>query len=353
MNSSPSISLLAALTLLGAACGPLPGDQDAALRQGKHASDHTSGQPVEISEAQLAAFPALPQDFHTETSRRPELIELGRQLYFDPRLSSDDSISCNSCHGLDRFGVDGEATSPGVGGTRGDRNSPTVFMAAGHSRQFWDGRDADVEAQAKGPILNPIEMAMPSAAAVEAKLRQIEGYVAGFSAAFPDADQPVTYDNLATAIGSFERGLVTPAPWDRFVNGWSDALDEQQKRGFATFNKVGCQTCHSGALFGGQLNQKLGLLRPWPNSHDRGIGALANDSALDGHFKVPSLRNITRTGPYLHDGSITELDEVVRMMAKHQLDRELTHQQVRDIVAFLGALEGEADAEYIRKPTLP
>lgn len=356
MRSQPTFTAVClglGLALTSAACDhmPLPGAQSAALRDGRHApKDQTH---MALHESETAAFPALPEHYHQDGDPSAALVDLGRQLYFDKRLSSDNTVSCNSCHALDRFGVDGEATSPGVGGLRGDRNSPSVFMAAGHVTQFWDGREPDVEAQAKGPILNPIEMAMPNAAAVEAKLQNIEGYVAGFAAAFPDQDQPVTYDNLATAIGAFERGLVSPGAWDRYVAGDTTALTEQQIRGFRTFNKVGCQTCHNGPLFGGQLNQKLGLLRPYPNAHDRGVGGLNDDAALDGFFKVPSLRNITRTGPYLHDGSISDLGEMVRLMARHQLDRELTKQQLADLVAFLGALEGHVDADYIREPALP
>lgn len=308
---------------------------------------------IRLTETDLAGFTALPAHFHAGEVPSSEVIDLGRKLYFDPRLSADDTVSCNSCHALDRFGVDGEATSPGVNGTRGDRNSPTVFHAAGHLAQFWDGREPDVEAQAKGPILNPVEMAMPDAASVEAKLNTIQAYVDAFAAAFPNDPKPLNYDNLGIAIGAFERGLVAPARWDRFLAGDRNALTQQEKRGFLAFKKAGCQACHNGALLGGGMYQKLGLIRPYPNLHDRGRGSLLNDPAQDGVFKVPSLRNITKTGPYLHDGSIEDLAQVVELMAHYQADRTLTHQQIEDIVAFLGALEGTIDPEYTAKPALP
>ena len=345
MNKTP----LLLATLLLAACGDAPAPASGA--QASHGKPKP--EPVSIPDSMLAAYGPLPAHYHGEVEPSQAMIDLGRQLYFDPRLSSDDTVSCNSCHDLANFGVDSEPTSPGVGGARGGRNSPTVYMAAGHISQFWDGREPDVEAQAKGPILNPIEMAMPSAEAVEAKLASIEGYVTAFNAAFPESNPSLSYDNLATAIGAFERGLVTPAAWDRFLAGNENALTEQQRRGFLAFNKTGCQTCHMGPLFGGNMSQKLGLLRPWPGNEDMGIGALTGNEAQNEFFKVPSLRNITRTGPYLHDGSIIDLSEVVRMMAKYQLDKELTSRDLADIVAFLGALEGEIDSAYTAAPSLP
>lgn len=346
-----SLLTLPALLLFGSCGDSAPSDPSTAQMHGPTSADSTAA--VEIPSGLLAAFSPLPEHYHANGVPSSALIDLGRQLYYDPRLSSDNSVSCNTCHDLARFGVDGEPTSPGVGGGRGTRNSPTVYMAAGHLSQFWDGREPHVEAQAKGPILNPIEMAMPDAADVETKLAAIEGYVEAFASAFPGQAQPLNYDNLAIAIGSFERGLITPAPWDDFLAGNKQALTEAEKRGFLAFTKTGCQTCHMGPLLGGQMNQKLGLMRPWPNLTDQGIGDLTGNEAQNGYFKVPSLRNITQTGPYLHDGSVVDLGEMVRLMAKYQLDKELTNREVDDIVAFLGALEGKLDETYIAKPALP
>ena len=176
-------------------------------------------------------FKALPADMAAPDKPRNEaIVDLGRMLYYDTRLSKNHDISCNSCHQLDNFGVDNEATSPGHKGARGDRNSPTSYNAALHIAQFWDGRAEDVEAQAKGPVLAPPEMAMPSEEAVVAVLNSIPGYVDAFKAAFPDAEDPVTYDNMAVAIGAFERGLVTPAPVDAYFAGDESALTDAQKK---------------------------------------------------------------------------------------------------------------------------
>lgn len=278
------------------------------------------------------------------------LVDLGRMLYFDPRLSLDDTVACNSCHLLDGFGVDNKPVSTGVGGKTGDRNSPTVYFAAAHLAQFWDGREPDVEAQAKGPILNPVEMAMPSGDAVVAKLQAIPGYVAAFEAAFPG--QPMNYDQVGTAIGAFERQLVTRGRWDEFLGGKDDALTAQEQAGLKTFLETGCTGCHNGVALGGTSFQKLGLVQPY-ETKDQGRKAATNQDADAFFFKVPTLRNVTRTGPYLHDGSVADLGEMVRIMARVQLGRELDDQQVADMMAFLGALEGQPDKAYVQAPTLP
>jgi cytochrome c peroxidase len=274
-------------------------------------------------------------------------------LYFEPRLSASQQISCNSCHMLDKFGVDNEPTSPGHKGQRGGRNSPTVYNAAGHTAQFWDGRAATVEDQAKGPILNPIEMAMPDAATVLKTLKSIPGYEPLFKAAFPDDKDPITYDNLAKAIGAFERQLTTPSRWDKYLAGDEGALTDLEKAGFAKFAQLGCPTCHNGANVGGHLYQKLGLVKPWPDDSDLGRYEVTKNDSDKMFFRVPSLRNIDKTGPYFHKGQLSTLEETVRKMAWHQLGQELKDQDVAQLVAFLKALTGEVPAEYIAKPELP
>ena len=297
-----------------------------------------------------AVFGELPKEVASPTNPVTEAkITLGRLLYYDERLSLADDISCNSCHLLDRFGVDGEPTSPGHQGQRGGRNSPTVYNAALHGSQFWDGREPDVEAQAKGPILNPIEMAMPSEAAVISKLRGITGYAPLFAAAFPGDADALSYDNLANAIGAFERRLLTPGPFDAFLAGNDAALDDAQRRGLAAFLETGCTTCHLGPALGGGMFQKLGLVHPY-ETEDTGRMQVTGNAADKHFFKVPSLRNIAKTGPWFHDGSLTDLSEVVRLMAWHQLGRELDAATITDIAAFLGALTGEVDAAYIAEP---
>jgi cytochrome c peroxidase len=288
----------------------------------------------------------------TVTDAERPLLDLGRALYFDPRLSKDDTISCNSCHQLDRFGVDGEPTSPGIGGKRGGRNSPTSLNAFGHLAQFWDGRAPDVEAQAKGPVLNPGEMAMPSEAAVEKKLSGIQGYVDLFAKAFPGETKPITYDNMAKAIGAFERKLSTPSKLDRYLGGQTDALTAEEVKGMETFVATGCTACHSGPLLGGQSYMKLGMVEPY-ETNDLGRYEVTKNEADKYVFKVPSLRNVAKTGPYFHDGSVATLEDAVTKMAKHQLGKTLSDADRTSIVTFLGALTGEVDAAYTAKPTLP
>jgi len=280
-------------------------------------------------------------------------IALGRMLYFDKRLSKNRDLSCNSCHRLDAYGVDGQATSLGDTGQRGGRNSPTVYNAAGYFAQFWDGRAADVEQQAKGPILNPIEMAMPSPEAVVARLKGIPGYREAFSKAFPGAADPITYDAVGEAIGAFERKLVTPSRWDNYLRGDKTALHDDELEGLKVFTNVGCMVCHTGEFLGGTSYQRVGAVEPWPNQDDPGRASVTKSAADRMMFKVPTLRNIAKTAPYFHDGSAKTLDQAVRKMGKHQLGLELSDNEVTSIVAWLGSLTGELPKAYIAEPALP
>jgi cytochrome c peroxidase len=314
--------------------------------------------PPESDVAQLVSqagtiFGVLPESVpNPDNPISREKIDLGRMLYYDARLSKNHDISCNSCHQLDRFGVDGEPTSPGHRGQRGDRNSPTVYNAALHVAQFWDGREPDVEAQAKGPVLNPIEMAAPSAEAVVAVLNSIPGYVTAFGEAFPDDADPVSYDNMARAIGAFERRLTTPGRFDRFLAGDVDALSKDEQRGLQTFIGKGCVSCHMGPAVGGTLYRKIGFVIPY-ETEDPGRENVTGEESDRHVFKVPSLRNVARTGPWFHDGSIGRLSEAVRLMGHHQLGVELDYKEVADIVAFLNSLTGVVDKAYVAKPSLP
>ena len=278
-------------------------------------------------------------------------IDLGRMLFFDPRLSRERDVSCNTCHELDHYGVDGKSRSVGTGGTLGRRNAPTVFHAAGAIANFWDGRAADVEAQATSPILGD-EMDMPSAAAVERTLRALPGYVDAFRAAFP-ADDAITLADAGRALGAFERGLVTPSRWDRYLAGDRAALTRSEITGLKTFSDAGCITCHTGELVGGSMFQKVGVAAPWPSQSDRGrvqVTQLADDDMV---FRVPSLRDVARTGPYFHDGSVANLADAVRLMARYQVGEELSDDDVAAIVAWLGTLTGELPTTYIARPELP
>ncbi len=281
-------------------------------------------------------FEPLPASIIDE-KKNAALITLGKKLYSDTRLSVNDTISCNSCHQLNNFGVDGQPTSPGHEGKRGGRNSPTTLNAALHIAQFWDGRAKDVEEQALGPILNPIEMGMPSEAAVVDKLKKIDEYKPMFAEAFKDEKDPIQYKNIGKAIGAFERTLLTPSRFDDFLNGDEKALNDAEKRGLQKFVHMGCANCHNGVALGGNSYKKIGLVEPYETS-DMGRFAVTGLETDKKVFKVPSLRNITKTGPYFHDGSVKTLDQAIEEMAEHQLGRKVGPGFIEDVKAFLGSL---------------
>ncbi|PSJ18297.1 cytochrome-c peroxidase [Nitrosomonas supralitoralis] len=284
-------------------------------------------------------FEPLPASIIDE-KKNAALIALGKKLYLDPRLSVNNTISCNSCHQLNNFGVDSQPTSPGHEGKRGGRNSPTTLNAALHIAQFWDGRAKDVEEQALGPILNPIEMGMAKDVDVVGKLKKIDEYKTMFAEAFKDEKDPILYVNIGKAIGAFERTLLTPSRFDDFLKGDENALNDTEKRGLQKFISMGCANCHNGVAIGGNSYKKIGLVVPY-ETKDLGrfeITGLETDKKV---FKVPSLRNITKTGPYFHDGSVATLDEAIEEMAEHQLGRKVEPEFVADVKAFLGSLTGK------------
>jgi len=342
--------LLAFVVGCGTQPATTPADKDGATSQ---ATDKAKETPKPKGPKYANLFKPLPDTMDSDKNpASEEKIALGRMLYYDKRLSKNHDISCNSCHQLDKFGVDGEKTSPGHKGERGDRNSPTVYNAALQLAQFWDGRSPDVEDQAKGPVLNPVEMAMPSEDYVLQVLKSMPGYVDAFKAAFPGDADPVTYDNFGLAVGAFERRLVTPAPFDAYVKGDEDALTPAQVEGLDAFIQAGCISCHMGEGLGGTMYRKLGLIVPY-KTEDIGRMKVTSKAIDKNVFKVPVLRNVTKTGPYLHDGSIASLEEVVKIMGKNQLNKDLTDAQITQIVTFLDALTGEAPAELIAEPELP
>jgi cytochrome c peroxidase len=303
----------------------------------------------------LVSFQRLPARFEDpKNPLTPEKVELGRMLFSEPRLSKNHDLACISCHNLTRFyGADPIPVSPGHRGRAGTRNAPTVYNAAGNFVQFWDGRAPNVEEQAKGPLLNPVEMAMPSPARVVETLESIPGYVTLFRKAFPREAKPITFDNVARAIGAFERQLATPSRFDRFLGGEEDALTDDEKRGLQKFLEVGCDTCHKGQGVGGDLIQPLGVVYPYPTK-DQGRYEHTKLPADRGMFRVASLRNVARTSPYFHDGSIRDLPTAVRTMALHQLGKRLSDADVNLIVTFLGSLTGELPgSNLLARPQLP
>ncbi|MCA9504195.1 MAG: c-type cytochrome [Spirochaetaceae bacterium] len=349
------IGLALGLGALGCGSGEGDGGSGASKSSEPPVDPHAppSVDAAALAKKAAAVFGKLPAAAEKETNPlTPAKIDLGRMLYYDTRLSKNHDVACNSCHKLDAFGVDGEPTSPGHRGQRGERNSPTVYNAALHLAQFWDGRAEDVEAQAKGPVLNPIEMASPSEEHVVGVLASIPGYVTAFAEAFPDDETPLSYDNMARAIGAFERKLITPGPFDRFLAGDLDALDPAERRGLDAFLSLGCISCHNGATVGGLQYRKLGQIFPY-ETKDPGRFNVTGNEADRFVFKVPSLRNVAETGPWFHDGSITSLEEAVRLMGYHQLGLTLEPKQIADLSAFLRSLTGEIDAGYVARPELP
>lgn len=282
-------------------------------------------------------FGTIPQ---AQAQDAPQLVALGRALYFSPNLSLNRTQSCNSCHPVDGGGVgsDNLPVSPGATGAPGRRNTPTVLNAAFHQTQFWDGRAATLEEQAKGPILNPIEMAMPDERAVEGRLHAGEIVdLALFDAAFPGG-KPYTLDHVATAIAAFERSLRTRDRFDDFLEGDADALTAAEKKGLETFLANGCASCHNGAMLGGDKFMKIGVVNPYDNPKDRGRFEVTMKDSDQYVFKVPSLRNVALTPPYFHDGAAPDLHQAVDRMAWYQLGAKLPPEERDSIVTFLRAL---------------
>jgi cytochrome c peroxidase len=313
------------------------------------------------------ALKPLPSKVPTPTDNpiTPAKVELGKMLYFDPRLSIDGTVSCNSCHNVMSDGGDGRPVGVGVRGQRGGRGSPTVWNSAFNSVQFWDGRAASLEDQAKGPLTNPIEMGMPNHDEVIKRLNKIPGYITAFKKAFPKDKEAVNIDNLAKAIATYERTLVTPnSPFDKYVKGNKKALTAQQVRGLKLVEEVGCTSCHTGDNFNGEgLKMGEGNYQPFPQIpgsvydkqydlvSDKGRYEVTKKDDDKNLWRVPTWRNVALTAPYFHNGKVKTLDEAVRVMGKTQLGMDLTGPQVEDIVAFLNALTGEFPKQTM--PKLP
>ena len=284
-------------------------------------------------------------------------VELGQMLYHDPRLSSTGTVSCSSCHNTMLGGEDNRPNSMGVNGQTGGRSAPTVWNAAFNAVQFWDGRAPTLEAQAAGPVTNPIEMGMKSWDEVVTRLQSIDGYQKAFEQAF--GKNAISKDNATKAIAAYERTLITPnSPYDRYVAGDKSALSAQQIRGMEKAAELGCSHCHSGPAFNGAgMFQKFPMV---PNgyfeaqyhfSKDKGLAEVSKKQDDEHLWKVPTLRNIALTAPYFHNGSVKTLDKAVFLMGKLQLGKDLSKEEVADIVAFLNALTGEFPKQ--KMPVLP
>lgn len=286
-----------------------------------------------------------------------EKVELGKMLYHDPRLSSTGTVSCSSCHNTMLGGEDNRPNSMGVNGQTGGRSAPTVWNSAFNAVQFWDGRAASLEDQAAGPVTNPIEMGMKDWDSVVARLKTIKGYNEAFARAF--GENSISKDNATKAIAAYERTLITPnSPYDQYVSGDKDALTEQQVRGMNKMAELGCTGCHSGAAFNGAgtfqrfpMHDNPYFAAQYHFKKDKGVAEVSKKEADEHLWKVPTLRNIALTAPYFHNGSVKTLDEAVKIMAKLQLDKDLSKEEIADIVAFLEGLTGQFPKQSM--PTLP
>lgn len=312
----------------------------------KDASDHsllaTEHEPAPTSTESLSPLPlSLPLD-----ARK---VALGQRLFDDPGLSGDGAVACAQCHNLATGGVDRLARSRGIGGKEGGINAPTVFNSGFNFRQFWDGRAETLEDQINGPLQHPLEMASSWPKAVAALTRDPR-YGAEFTTLYPDG---ITPRNIKDALATFERSLITPnARFDRYLRGNLTALNEEELAGYRLFKQIGCTSCHQGLNIGGNMYQKLGIMDDYfakrgnLSEADQGRFNITKREKDRYFFRVPSLRNVALTPPYLHDGSAKTLEEAVKVMARYQLGKELDEPDVRQIVAFLRTLTGE----YLGQP---
>ena len=299
-------------------------------------------------------IPTAPPEFAGNLST-PAKVELGKMLYFDPRLSASHAISCNSCHNIGLGGADAEPTSIGHRWQHGGRNAPTVFNAVFNKAQFWDGRAKDLEQQAGGPIVNPIEMASPEPHVAE-QLKGTPGYREAFDKAFPGEPSPITLGNVQKAIAVFEATLITPnAPFDRFLKGDQSALSAVQKEGLALFIDRGCASCHNGINVGGGMYAPFGVVeKPGADilpAADKGRFTVTKTASDEYVFKVPTLRNIALTAPYFHSGQAWDLRQAVAVMGASQLGIQLSSDDIDKITAFLDGLTGQPPK--VTYPVLP
>lgn len=340
------VFILSAIAVSVFSCKPNSGSNDASVNN-------------ETDSLQMMAksiFKPLPkQADNPENVCTPEKVALGKMLFYDTRLSKKGNNSCNSCHNLATYGVDHKSFSIGDEGKPGGRNSPTVLNAAIHATQFWDGRAKDVEEQAGMPVMNPVEMNIPSKEFLEERLRKDATYQKMFATAFPGEKNALNYGNIQKALGAFERTLITPSKFDEYLEGNTNALNKDEKKGLDLFINTGCVTCHSGAGVGGNMFQKFGVYgNYWEQTKSAAIDSGKVTVSKDPHeafmFKVPSLRNIEKTHPYFHDGSVADLNQAITIMAKVQLNKTLSQDEVSSIATFLKTLTSNVPAEAMQDP---
>ena len=284
----------------------------------------------------FAVVPDMMPGSKNDTEAR---VKLGEKLYFETALSNTGDMPCNTCHDLAKAGVDNKPTSEGTNGIPGTRNSPTVFNAGFHFSQFWDGRAADLNEQAGGPILNPAEMAISDSATAVAKIKAIPEYTELFTKAF--GENSIDYENITEALAAFERTLVTHDRFDSYLKGDLTAITKAEVEGLDLFLAKACVTCHMGSMMGANMYQKNGLIKPYHNLEDEGrfeVTGIEQDKFM---FKVPTLRNIELTGPYFHDGGVASLEKTIQMMGDMQLMQQISDEEAAKIAGFLKTMNGK------------
>jgi cytochrome c peroxidase len=309
-------------------------------------------------------FRPLPHTVHVDDyPHSAARVELGRKLFFETRVAVDGRTGCVSCHNPAFHGADSLPLSVGVNGQRLPRNAPTVFNTPLLVAQHYGGNRVSVEEQAMKALTSPLAYGNKSFEEAEARMRAL-GYQNLFDEAFPNEKDAVNAENWATAIGAYERTLLTPAPFDRYLKGDTRAISADAKAGLDKFMSYGCAGCHNGSTVGGQSFQKFGLTEEYwkatgsvemPQLQGRDKGKFHDTGKEEDMwvFKVPQLRNVAMTPPYFHDGSVATLNDAVRVMARVQLGRQLNDEDVKQIVAFLGTLTGEVPKQFAQAPQLP
>jgi len=312
----------------------------------------------ELLEQARKYFSPLPMNFNSDSNPiTKEKVELGKMLFFERRLSVNNMVSCATCHAIEYYYA--TPAPKDMGATKmHTRNSPTVLNTAGQFVQNWIGNRKDVEEQALGALTAAATLGNPSPEAAAEKLKNIPAYQELFKKAFPEDKDPINPQNIAKAIGAFERTLVTPSRFDEFLKGDVKALTREEKIGLKTFIEVGCVSCHNGALVGGNSFQKFGVYEPYWNytkskDIDEGRFVVTKKEEDKYVFRVASLRNVEKTAPYFHDGSVYSLREAIWIMGKVQLGKELTEQQINSIEAFLKSLTGKLPEHAVKPPILP
>lgn len=336
------------LLFLAASLGPVvAGPADAGSLDARKLLDEAKAVFKPLPAAPVASDPV-------EAAR----VDLGRRLFFENRVSMDGNVSCAHCHLPDKQASDGLPKAIGVFGKENPRNAPSIFNATLNFKQHWRGDRGSLEEQAEKSLLGPASFGNPDQASAMGKLKAVPAYPAAFAKAFPGDKDPVNSKNWGAAVAAFERTLLTPSKFDGFLSGDAKALTPQELSGLRLFIDAGCAACHNGAGVGGNSFQKFGVVADYwtetgAKTPDKGRAEVTKNDADLYVFKVPSLRNVARTGPYFHDGSVEDLAKAVAVMGKTQLGKSLSPQETADIVAFLGSLTGAVPANYAAPEPFP